>query len=120
MLSQYPVHVWSVVFTGRQGVQWIVLAESEAACSRKAWAVVPMVTEPMRPEESVVDPGKERLAWGELAQGSDVASVLALLDEASAESIAMTGKAAGILNVMGFPFWGRLMILPTQMIVLKS
>jgi hypothetical protein len=101
-----------VVYTGRQGVQWIVLAESEEACSRKAWAVVPTIADPMRSPESVVEPGEERRAWAELVLASDVASVLALRDEASAESIAVTGKAAGILKVIGFsPFWGRLMIL---------
>jgi hypothetical protein len=48
--------------------------------------------------------------------------VLDLLGEASAESIAVTGKAAEILNVKGFsPFWGRqIMVLPTQMEVVPK
>ena len=52
----------------------------------------------MRSAESVGEPGEGRLAWAELVLGSGVASVLALLGEASAGSIAVTGKAAGILN----------------------
>jgi hypothetical protein len=100
VLSQYPVHVRSVVYTGRQGAQWTVLAASEAACSRRAWAVVPPIAKPMRSAESVGEPGEGRLAWVELVLSSGVASVLDLLGEASAESIAVTGKAAEILNVI--------------------
>jgi hypothetical protein len=110
------------VYAGSQGVQWIVLAASEAACSRRAWAVVPPIAKPVRSAESVREPGEGRLAWAELVLGSGVASVLDLLDEASAESIAVMGKAAGILSVIGFsPFWGRqIMVLPTQMEVVPK
>ena len=106
MLSQYPVHLWSAVYAGSQGAQWIVLAASEAACSRRAWAVVPPIAKPVRSAESVREPGEGRLAWAELVLGSGAAPVLALLGEASAESIAVTGKAAVILNAIGSPPFG--------------
>jgi hypothetical protein len=59
---------------------------------------VPPIAKSMRPAESVGESGEGRLAWTELVLGSGAASVLALLGEASAGSIAVTGKAAGILN----------------------
>lgn len=82
---------------------------------------MPPIAKPMRSGESIGEFGEGRLAWAELVLDAGVASVRALLDEASAESIAVTVKAAGVLNVIGFsPFWGRLMILPTQMLYQKS
>ena len=106
MLSQYPVHLWSAVYAGSQGAQWIVLAASEAACSRRAWAVVPPIAKPVRSAESVRETGEGRLAWAELVLGSGVASVLDLLGEASAEGIAVTCKTSVILNLMGSPPFG--------------